>query len=331
MEVVVGTLRWGIVGTGSIAAQFAHDLAFVDHAALVAVASRRLAGAERFAATHGVPEAVGSYEALVAHRGVDAVYVATPHSLHRAHAEAALSGGKAVLCEKPLTPTLADAEAVVATARLAQVPLMEGLWTYFLPAIQTARRWVDEGLVGTIRHIQADFGFAAAYDPASRLYDPALAGGALLDIGIYPLALAWHLMGREPDHVFARMRRAPTGVDDDVVMVLDYGNDDCTASLVASFRGALRNEAAIVGSQGTIVIPDFFRATRCVRLEGGREVERFHDGRASIGLAYEIDAFSRDVLAGRVESDVVPWSTSLALQRHLQAVRDAAVRSPPAR
>ncbi|MEL7363448.1 MAG: Gfo/Idh/MocA family oxidoreductase, partial [Bacteroidota bacterium] len=184
-------VRWGIVGTGVIAAEFARVFPIVKSATLAAIASRDEVRAEAFAREHSAAWFHGSYEALFADPDIDAVYIATPHSHHATNTIAALRAGKAVLCEKPLTPTLTEAQAVVDVARQTGGYLAEGMWTYFLPAIQTARRWVADGRIGRVLRIHADFGYPQPYDPASRFYDPALAGGALLDMGVYPVALAW--------------------------------------------------------------------------------------------------------------------------------------------
>jgi len=314
--------RWGIAGTGAIARQFAADLEHVRNGSLVAVGSRSLERASAFARQHDVPHAHGSYEALFADAHVDAIYVATPHSHHLTHAQGALAEGKAVLCEKPLTPTLDEAQTLIEAAKEADRLLVEGLWTYFLPATQQALAWVEEGRIGELRHVRCDFGYPQRFDPRSRLYDPALAGGALLDLGIYPIAMAWRALPQEPDAVHVVARTAPPGVDDDVVMVFDY--PDAVATLGASFRCKLPNALHLVGTEGTVVVPDHWRAPSCARFELDALVESMTDPRQSIGLCFEAEAFGEDLMAGRRESRVVPWSTSLAFQRLLQRVRVAA-------
>ena len=313
-------VRWGIVGTGGIASAFAREFPHVENGRVVAVGSRTQGGADRFAREHDVARAHGSYHALYDDPEVDAVYVATPHSLHAENAADALRAGKAVLCEKPMTPTPAEARALLDVARETGGYLAEGMWTYFLPAIQTALAWVAEGRVGTVLHVKADFGYPQTYDPTSRLYDPALAGGALLDVGVYPVALAWLFLQQHPAGMSVVGHRAPTGVDDDVVMRFDY--PDAVATLAASFRCTLPNAAYVIGDEGTILIPDFFRARECVLLRGDDRVDRFEDGRTSLGFEYEVTAVSDDVLQGRQQSDVVPWATSLALQDHMARVLD---------
>ncbi len=176
-----------------------------------------------FAERHQIPRAHAGYDALIADPQVDAVYVATPHTLHLAHSAAALRAGKAVLCEKPLTTSLTECEALVDIARRSGSYLMEGMWTYFLPAIQVARRWVAEGRIGRIRHIKADFGYPLLpFDATRREYDATLAGGCLLEMGIYPIALAWLFLEQDPTSVQVVARHAPNGVEDDVAMLFEY-------------------------------------------------------------------------------------------------------------
>ncbi len=314
-------VRWGVIGTGAIARAFADDLKHVSNGVLSAVGSRHTETAQAFAGEFGASRWHGTYDALCADPGVDAVYVATPHNLHLDNARSAFEGGKAVLCEKPLTPTFGEAEAMIAAARSSGRPLMEALWTYFLPALVRARAWVQDGRIGEIRHIKADFGYPMRFDPTSRLYAPELAGGALLDMGIYPIALAWFFLERDPQVVHAVARKAATGVDDDLVMMFDYG--DCTATLGTSFRCKLKNAAYVIGTDGFVEIPDFWRAKEAHLYAGDTRVDSFDDRRPSHGLCFETKAFGADILAGRQQSSQMPWSASLALQRHMSRTREA--------
>lgn len=183
-------LTWGIVGAGRIAKQFAQDIQYVSNAKLLAVAARDLKRAQEFADAHAIGTAYGSYAELFNDQTIDAIYIATPHSFHFEQAKAAMLAGKHVLCEKPICVSSDEFSELAAVAKAQGVLLMEAMWTYFLPALRQAKRWVDEGKIGQIKHIKADFGYLAPYEPNSREYDAALAGGSLLDVGIYPLALA---------------------------------------------------------------------------------------------------------------------------------------------
>ncbi len=313
------TIRWGIVGAGGIAARFAADLAYVPDAELVAIASRSAEKAAAFARRFGLPRAYGHYDALFHDADLDAVYVATPHTCHARDAAAALRAGKAVLCEKPLTTTPAAARALFDVAERAGGYLMEAMWTYFLPAIRQAEAWVRDGRIGRLCHVRADFGFALPYDPGSRAYNPALGGGALLDVGIYPVALAWLLLRQHPESVRVSRHLAPNGVDRDVTALLHY--PDATAALAASFRCQLPNTAWLIGETGRIEIPDFWAARQCTRYEGDTPVERFEDGRAGEGFCFEARAVGDDLRAGRQQSARVSWQDSLAFQEHMARIR----------
>ena len=311
-------IRWGILGTGTIAHTFAQDLPYAEGAVLHAVGSRTDASARAFAEAHGAPVAHGSYDALVADPDVDAIYIATPHSLHLANASAVLRAGKGVLCEKPLTPTPEDSRALIAVAEETGGYLLEAMWTHFLPAVQTALGWVREGRIGTVRRLHADFGYPTPYDPHSRIFDPALAGGALLDLGVYPIALAWLFLGQHPDEIQVTARYAPTGVDDDVAMIFSY--PEAVATLGCSFRCRMGNAAVIAGEDGWIRLPDFFRARECSLYRMDERVDHYEDGREHAGYAYEAEAVGRDLRAGRQQSETVPWASTLAVQDQMARV-----------
>lgn len=312
-------LSWGIIGAGRIAGSFARDVRFVRESELVAVASRSLDHAKKFAGRHGIGHAYGGYEALLADPAVDAVYIATPHAQHLPNASAALRAGKAVLCEKPLTLNPEECRELMVVAQETGGYLMEGMWTYFLPAIQKAVAWVREGRIGRIRHVQADFGYPQLpYDPARREYDATLGGGCLLEMGIYPVAFAWLIQQSDPEDLKVLVRHAPNGVEDDLVMLWRY--PESTATLGTSFRCKLRNWAYVIGEEGYIAIPDFWRAGEAMHYRLDECMEHFHDGRESLGFEYEISAVMKDLMAGRRESPVMPLSTSLKFQEQMQRV-----------
>lgn len=189
------TINWGILGTGGIAHAFATALMETPGATLAAVGSRSMDSARAFAAQFGSPACYGSYEALAAAPDIDIIYIGTPHPMHAANAMLALHGGKAVLCEKPFTMNLREAREVVALAREKKLFLMEAMWTRFMPALAEVRRIIASGEIGTVQQVHADFGFAATCDPAHRVNRRELGGGALLDLGIYPLSIACALLG----------------------------------------------------------------------------------------------------------------------------------------
>lgn len=315
-------IRWGILSTGRIAQKFASDFRYAEGGELVAVASRTKTKADAFAIKYSVPRVFASYQQLLESPHVDAVYIATPHTLHLKYTLDAFEAGKAVMCEKPLTVTPDECRHVIDRARSGGHYLMEAMWTYFLPAVRKAREWVEAGRIGSIAHIKADFGFQVPYDPHTRVYNVTLGGGVMLDMGIYPIAIAWYFMRSDPDRMEVVARRAPNGVEDDVVMVFDYPH--ATASLSASFRCTLPNRAYIIGEDGFIELPDFWRARECRLYDRNGPVDQFRGERKSLGLNFETTAFNQDLLSGRNESEVMPLTTSLSFQEHIAAVLERA-------
>ena len=224
-------IRWGIIGAGRIAKTFATDIKHAPHASLNAIAARQLAPAQVFADEFSIAQAYGSYAELFADPNVDAVYIATPHSHHKDQAIAALRAGKHVLCEKPATVTPQELEEVIAVAIQEERYFIEGMWTYFMPVIQKAQQWVAEGRIGNLCHVKAEFGFSLPYSPDLREYDNRLAGGCLLEMGIYPIAMAWLFLRQDPDTQTVWHHSAENGVEDDVVILNSYGRDTATAQL----------------------------------------------------------------------------------------------------
>lgn len=312
-------VRWGVLGPGNIAADFVNDFQFVSNGVVQAVASRSMERSQAFAEKFQIPQALNSYEELVTKPEVDAIYVATPHNFHFEQSKLALNKGKAVLCEKPVTTSLADFQSLRAMATEKKVFLMEGMWTYFLPAIIKAKKWVNEGRIGTIEHVKSDFGFYAPFDPESRLFNPALAGGALLDIGIYPIALANYFLEALPHDIKVRSRKAQSGVDSDLMMSFEYGN--ALATLHASLDCRLPNLTYVIGDKGYIAIPNGWQARECSLFIESEQVDHFNDGRTGFGFNYEIEAFNADFLAGKLESAVVTHAVSERLQSLMEEVR----------
>ncbi len=313
-------INWGIIGTGNIATSFASDFVYASEGVIKAVASRSHQKAIEFAGKFGVEKPYGNYHELLADTDIDVIYIATPHTCHFDQALEAMKAGKAVLCEKPLTTDPDSCRRLIEFSRQSNQYLMEALWTYFLPAIKKALDWINEGLIGEIRHIKADFAFQAPYDPVSRLYNPKLAGGALMDIGIYPISLVWMIMKKMPDKIMVSGKKAPTGVDMQEAMYLEYDNG-ITADLFASFAFELPNEARIAGSEGYIRIPDFFKAKECFLYRQGALISHFEDTRKSTGYNFEIDAVNADLKSNRTESDIVAHTDSLRIQEILELVK----------
>jgi predicted dehydrogenase len=245
-------IGWGILGTGRAARDFAAGLRHVPGAALAAVGSRSAAKAQQFALASGARRACGSYEELVADPGVDVVYVATPYALHKQHSLLALEAGKALLCEKPFASDAGEALEVIAAARRRRLFCMEAMWMHFLPGMQKAMDLIESGAIGEPRMLMADFGVPSECDPQSGPFSAALGGGAMMDRGVYPVALAWRLFGK-PERVDAMATLAPTGVDEQSSAMIRYPGGQI-ATLSATLTGYAANEALIAGTKGRIVI-----------------------------------------------------------------------------
>ena len=303
------TLSWGIAATGRIARTVGLVIAAHPRMRVAAVGSRDAGRAAALAADLGAPASYGSYEELVVDPAVQAVYVATPHAQHAAVVELALSAGKAVLCEKPMTAALEETERLAGLARTSGAFLMEGMWMRFNPLVRRLHDLVQDGGLGEPRALHASFGFAAEQDPAGRLWDPALGGGALLDLGVYTVDLARLLLG-DPVQVTARGSLAATGVDADSTLLLTTAGG-AQAVLSQSLLTRLPGTALLVGNRGWAELsPSFHAPTRLTVQVGGAdaEVHEIHDRAA--GFIGELEEVERCLAEGRAESEVMPLSAS---------------------
>ncbi|GAA0913986.1 Gfo/Idh/MocA family oxidoreductase [Nonomuraea longicatena] len=310
-------LAWGIAATGGIARTVGAVIAAEPGMRVAAVGSRELGRAAALAADLGAERAYGSYAELCAAPEVDAVFVATPHAQHLEVAEAAIAAGKAVLCEKPLTAKLAEAERMVALARDAGVFLMEAMWMRFNPLI---RRIVADERFGEIRSVQASFGFNRPYDPADRLWNPATGGGALLDLGVYPFALAQLMLG-EPEEMHLTGTLGPSGVDAEAGALLTY-RGGARALLDTSLVSPMANSAVIVGTEMRADLDAAFWApSRIVLTRPGHEPEEHLLGSADGGYQGEVREVRDALREGRTESAIMPLDDSLAVMRLLEEAR----------
>lgn len=313
-------VRWAVLGPGRIAEKVAADFAHVADGELVAVASRSPERAAEFAGRHGIPRSYGSYEALLADDGVDAVYVATPHSWHVVHGCAVLEAGKALLMEKSFTATLAGAETVVATARERGVFAMEAMWTRFQPAIVRMRDLIAEGAIGEVRGVQADLGAAHDIDPEDRLFSLDLGGGTILDLGVYVVNLAQMVLG-DPTEVTTTGSLLSTGVDGESSYLLGYG-DGRSATLRTAFYQT-PGAARVLGTEGWIDVPPrFHHPDRLLIHRPGRPDEEILAPPSSAGYSYEIDEVNRCLAAGLAESPTMPLADTLTVQAVLQHAAD---------
>lgn len=319
-------IRWGILATGWIATRFVQDLRLLPDAEVVAVGSRSAEAASTFAQRHGIARAHGSWAALAEDPDVDVVYVATPHSAHDAAARACLAAGRAVLCEKPLTLDRTSSEALIEHAKANGLFLMEAMWTRCDPVIRRMLDLVAGGAIGEVTTVHADFGVAGPLPPSHRLRARALGGGALLDLGVYPVTIA-HLLLGVPDQIRAWARLGDDGVDENTGMIFGYASG-ALASLTCGIRGDTGVTATITGTRGRIELPaGFFRPTaftlhRAVaEPEVAAEPEVVTEPAVGGGYQHEAAEVQRCLRAGELESPLVPHAATLEVMSILDAVR----------
>ena len=313
-------IRWGILGTGKIARAFATALQEVPDAVLAGVASRSLDKAEAFAAEFQGGAAYGSYEELAGAGGIDLVYVATPHPQHAANALLALGAGKGVLCEKPFTMNAREAEQVIGLARSKRLFLMEAMWTRFMPALGEVKRLIAAGEIGSVHQVVADFGFTASFGPEHRVFNPELGGGALLDLGIYPLSIAASLLGPVLD-VKAQAEMGPTGVDVQTGFTLKHAGGGMSVCS-CSFQARTPGELTVSGSRGHIRMNTMFHRARSitVALDDGstRTIDTPYLGN---GYVHEVLEAQRCFREGLIESPGMTHAETLALMEVMDEIR----------
>lgn len=313
-------IRWGILGTGTIAKKFATGLSVLEDAELTAVGSRSEASAVVFAEQFAVPNHHSSYEALAQNPEVDVIYIATPHVFHMENSLLCLENGKAVLCEKPFTINKKQAERVFAAAEKNNLFVMEAMWSYFLPAMEMVRKLINDGIIGKVRMVSADFGFRTEIDPESRLFNPALGGGALLDVGIYPLALAQMIFGT-PARIASLAHIGATAVDEQAGIILGYEQGEL-AILHTAVQTETPQEAIIMGTEGRIKLhhPWWVPAKITLSQPGmpNQTMELPYEGN---GYNYEATAVMESLRADKLENDLMPWSATLAIQETMDTLR----------
>lgn len=320
--------RWGILGPGGIARAFTSDLrtAGLD---VAAVGSRRAEAAQAFAADFDIPHAHGSYEALVADPDVDIVYVATPHPMHAANALLALEAGKHVLVEKPFTLNAAEAAAVRDAAAARGLLAMEAMWSRYLPHMVRIREIVASGALGEIRALTVDHTQLLPSDPAHRLNALELGGGALLDLGVYPISFAWDILG-EPLSVVASARLGETGADTEVATIMAHQAGALSTSLSSS-RAAGSNTASIIGTDARIDIDAVWYRPTSFRVVAPDDAvrEEFTSPVEGRGMQFQALAAERLLAEGRTDSDVLPLDETVAIMATLDEIRElVGVRYP---
>ncbi|WP_343330303.1 Gfo/Idh/MocA family oxidoreductase [Polaribacter staleyi] len=311
-------IKWGIIGLGNIAQKFATDLATVENAELVAVASRSQENADEFARKYNSKKAYNSYLDLAKDAEVDAVYIATPHSFHKEHAILCLQHKKAVLCEKPFAMNLQEVEEMIAVAKEKNVLLMEALWTYFLPHYTYVLECLKNEKFGKLLKLEADFGFFRAFDNDSRLFKKEVGGGSLLDIGIYPIFAALSTLGK-PDVIEAGATFFDNGADSSCNMTFNY--TDTKAVLKSTLVEDTATEAIFTCERGVIKINTMFHMPTTVTvIENGKE-EIIDFNYKTIGYNFETIHFNNLLRTNQKESDLMTFDFSINLIKTLDKVR----------
>jgi predicted dehydrogenase len=318
------TVRWGILACGKIAKKFAADLKLVGDGELVAVASRDIERAKQFAAEYPAKHIFGTYEELVNCDEVDVIYVASPHSHHHEHTMLCLKHGKAVLCEKAFAINQHQAKEMIDLAREKKVFLMEALWTRFLPHYLKVREMIEEGKLGELKGVLANFGFKPPEPVSPRLFEPSLGGGSLLDIGIYPVFLAQSILG-VPDSISAKMDPASTGVDEQCSMVFHYKNG-MTASLFSTLASNLETDADIFGTQGRIRLTNrFYEPSAIIQYYPDIITSRTIipiEKEPGWGYQHEIRHVNECLQKGLTESPIWTLDDTMNLMKTLDGVRE---------
>lgn len=311
-------VKFGILGAGAIAGTFCDAVNGIQEH-LHAVASRDLEKAEAFAKTHAIPKAYGSYEELLDDPEVTCVYVATPHAFHYEQMKMCIEKNKHILCEKAFTLNAAQAKEIFELADAKNLFVMEAMWTRFLPTILEVKKLVDEDVIGDIFQIDANFGFRADKKPKDRLFDPILGGGALLDIGIYPITLANLFLGI-PDSFESNVTFHPSGVD--LCEKIRYFYPEAEAVLTASFKEDLGTEATIYGTKGYVTFPGFHSAQVATVYNNNHKVVKMIEHKHLVnGMEYEVFETVKCIKKRCTESSIMSHETTLQMMRQMDEIR----------
>ena len=318
------TYNWAVLGCGTIARKFSNDLKLLPNARLYAAASRDLKRAQELAEEFGFVKAFGSYEEMVNDGEVDAVYIATPHSFHREHTMLCLNHKKAVLCEKAFAINKKEAEEMVACAKKNNTFLMEAFWTMFQPSFRKAMDVIGSGELGNLKMVRSDFAFNGPYEPQKRLYNIALGGGSLLDIGIYPVFAALTSLGK-PESIETLADFSPTGAEESISMLFKYPGGEM-ASLSSSLAAYSPVQTEFWCENGYLVLNPRWHAPTSITIHRAAEKTETWPSvhKEGFGYQYEADHVMQCIDEGKIESPVMTWQLSIDLMETLDRVREKA-------
>lgn len=312
--------RWGIVGPGTIAHKFSKGLSVIDDAELYAVVSRTKEKAQAFGQTYDVEKCYDDYEAFLADDQIDAVYVATPHPFHKKFSIMCMEAGKAVLCEKPVAMNQIELNEMIECAKKNNVFFMEAVWTRFLPITVKLRELLADNIIGQVKRVRIDFAFNAV-NKVGRLYEPALGGGGLLDVGVYTINYATMILGNKPEQIVSIGNIGETGVDERASIILGYDNG-VMANLYCGVSAMMKNDAVIFGEKGYITIPEFWQGEKLI-VSYFDETEDLviEMGHRMNGYCYEAEAVGMLVNEGEKESPIMSLEDSLSVMKIMDQLR----------
>ncbi len=314
-------IRWGLIGLGSISRKFATGFSHLADAEIYAVASRSQEKADAFGSDFGATKCYGSYEAMLDDPNVDVVYIGTPHTFHKRHTLLCLEAGKHVLCEKPFAVNQGEAQAMIDRARETNLFLMDAFWTRFFPGMIKLRQLLTDKVIGDVMLLQSDFGFRMGkVMPEHRLFNPDLAGGALLDVGVYIVQLASMVFGKQPSEIVSQVALGSSGVDELSATVFKYSDYEM-ATLAIAIRLNTPHSTCIMGSNGFITIPDWWHPSEMTVNIAGQDPETLTFENAGNGFNYEAAEVGRCIRNGLTESAVMPLDETLAIVDTLDRIR----------
>jgi dihydrodiol dehydrogenase / D-xylose 1-dehydrogenase (NADP) len=312
-------MKWGVIGLGKISNTFAAEFEYLKNTSVHIAGSRDIIKAKEFATKYNIP-ATGNYDDVVNNNDIQAVYIGTPHSDHYEWAKKALINGKNVLCEKSITLNEAQFVELKDLAISNNLMLMDAMWTYFLPATIKSKEWIQKGCLGEVKYVNSEFGYRAEYNIENRLYNPALAGGGLLDIGVYNVYATFNYLGSEYKEIHCFGELAETGIDQSVSFTFDYGNKK--ANNYCTIANWLRNSTFIYGPNGYIEIPLFWKTNSAILYDKDNNVvEHFNDERLCHGFKYQIDHFIDCVQKNYTESPVVTHALTQKVMQTMDEIR----------
>lgn len=314
-------IRLGILGAGRIVARVMEDMQRVENVELTAIAARDLTRAREAADRYHIVNAYGSYLELAQSSEVDLVYIATPHPFHAEQAMLMMSHGKHVICEKPMAVNHHQVQQMIDCARENKVFLMEAMWTKFLPCVQELMRMIRDGVIGEVQNIFGEFSwYAQDYDPTDRVFDPALAGGALLDLGVYPLMLCMQLLGSAPEKIQSLCRKTAEGVDMHTSVQMQYSGG-AVAQFFCGMDARGNDYMQIFGTKGYIVMPASWHPKSFTLCLDGQPEQLLTFDQGEEAYHYEFDHAAQCIRQGLLESPVMPLAESLAASQICTAIR----------